>query len=351
MRSAATATAACVLIPAHDPGQGLTAYVARLAEAGLSPILVVDDGSPATAAPVFDELRRHPDCIVVRHAVRLGRGGAIRTGLNRLLLEFPDAAGVVIANQGGEYDPADLRKVAGALRSDSGAVVAGYRAPSALPWHTRLLRGASRSVLHLFTGQRVADPHCALRGIPMSAIPELLRLDGEGDHYELNLFVRARDLKLKITEVPLDSRAAERTGSPFAESMQTSVVFARFAFTSLLTSCIDQIIFWIAWTVLGTIGPSIAIARIASSVVNLALNRDFVFKSNARLPGIVLRYYTGMLVSGCAAYILIRAIREVSPVPVIAAKLAAETLLFLFSFVMSKYLIFIRRDEPQRDAG
>ena len=66
-----------VLIPAYEPGRGLSGLVRRLSEAGL-PVVVVNDGSSAAAEPVFQELE---GAVVLRHKKNRGKGRALKTGI------------------------------------------------------------------------------------------------------------------------------------------------------------------------------------------------------------------------------------------------------------------------------
>jgi len=78
-----------ILIPAYCPGPGLIALVQALVSP-VHPVVVVDDGSGPDYRPVFDAVSAQPGVTLLRHAVNLGKGAALKTGINHILCEFPD---------------------------------------------------------------------------------------------------------------------------------------------------------------------------------------------------------------------------------------------------------------------
>src|SRR5262249_16736655 len=88
-----------VLIPAYRPDCALPRLVEQLSADGYRAIVVVDDGSGPDYAALFAELDR---ATVLRHAVNLGKGAALKTGFNHILCDYPDAAGVVTADADGQ---------------------------------------------------------------------------------------------------------------------------------------------------------------------------------------------------------------------------------------------------------
>jgi len=54
---------------------------------------------------------------LVHHAVNLGKGAALKTGMNYALVHFPNCCGVVTADADGQHHPEDIVRVAQRLRS------------------------------------------------------------------------------------------------------------------------------------------------------------------------------------------------------------------------------------------
>src|SRR5688500_20298104 len=90
-RQRRTMTKPVIVIPAYQPGRGLRDLVEELAQTG-HPIVVVDDGSSESSSAVFSDISRNPLVAVIHHAVNLGKGAALRTGINFALSHYPDSA-------------------------------------------------------------------------------------------------------------------------------------------------------------------------------------------------------------------------------------------------------------------
>ena len=87
-----------VLIPAYKPSAALVALVRDLAGRGMNAIILVDDGSGPEFRAIFDQAAQFPGVHVLRHAVNLGKGAALKTGINHALCTFPDLIGIVTAD-------------------------------------------------------------------------------------------------------------------------------------------------------------------------------------------------------------------------------------------------------------
>src|SRR4029077_5003849 len=116
-----------VLIPAYRPSAGLIDLVRDLTARGIPAVLIVDDGSGPEFRGTFDRVADLPNVQVLRHAVNLGKGAALKTGIHHALGEFPELTGVVTADADGQHDPADIERVAAALMENPGTLVLGCR--------------------------------------------------------------------------------------------------------------------------------------------------------------------------------------------------------------------------------
>ena len=105
-----------VLIPAWNPAEDLCSFVAGLLGVGFSAVVVVDDGSDSSCRRVFDSLNGS-GVHVLRHAVNLGKGRALKTGFNFVLDSLPHLQGVVTADADGQHRVEDVVRVADALDS------------------------------------------------------------------------------------------------------------------------------------------------------------------------------------------------------------------------------------------
>jgi glycosyltransferase involved in cell wall biosynthesis len=93
-----------VLIPSFEPTDKLTILISDIRKLCGFPILIVDDGSGETFAPIFKKAEE-AGCTVLRHAKNTGKGEALKTGF-RYLLSLPINEGVVCADSDGQHRPA-----------------------------------------------------------------------------------------------------------------------------------------------------------------------------------------------------------------------------------------------------
>jgi putative flippase GtrA len=147
--------------------------------------------------------------------------------------------------------------------------------------------------------------------------------------------------------VPVEAAAPAPSAWALLTSMRLDLLFLRFGGASLATGGTDQLLFALALRLGASIATGIVIARLLSSVVNLYLNRRYVFRSKAGLAGTLVRYYACMAWNGAATYTLVLLARDRLHAPVIPAKVTVEILLFGVSFLLGRYVIFRQPNETR----
>ena len=68
---------------------------------------------------IFEQAAQFPGVQVLRHAVNLGKGAALKTGINHALCAFPGLIGIVTADADGQHHPEDIERVAASLLRES----------------------------------------------------------------------------------------------------------------------------------------------------------------------------------------------------------------------------------------
>ena len=114
-----------VLIPAYKPDERLISLTRELREQGLN-VMLVDDGGQEAYAAIFEQCRELGAHVAV-HAVNLGKGRALKTGINAALLAWPELEGIVTADADGQHTPRDIVRLIDALREHPNALVLGSR--------------------------------------------------------------------------------------------------------------------------------------------------------------------------------------------------------------------------------
>lgn len=223
-----------VLIPAYKPADALVQLVTALGALPLSAVVVVDDGSGHQFDGRFAAVSGRPRVSVLRHAVNLGKGAALKTGLNHILCEWPDVPGVVTADADGQHHPDDIRRVAEAVAARHGELVLGVRElGTGVPLRSRFGNGAMRLFFRIAAGHPVRDTQTGLRGIPMALVPELLRLRSSGYEFEMEMLLVSKQLPVPIREIEIRTIYLNDNASshfhPFFDSMRIYFALLRFS--------------------------------------------------------------------------------------------------------------------------
>ena len=342
-----------VVIPSRAPGPELLSLAEALRAYGFGALVVVDDGGGSEVAPLFASLATQPGTHVLRHAVNLGKGRALKTAFNYVLTELGSVQGIVTADADGQHTAADIAAVAAAISSSAAltqptVVVLGTRAfGPGVPLRSRLGNRLTRIIFRLVTGVQIADTQTGLRGLPLAVLPDLLRLEGERYEYEMSMLTHlcrdgSRPREVPISTIYIDGNRSSHF-DPIRDSMRIYFVLARFYVSSLIAAAIDFIGFSLAFAVTGNVLASVAFGRL-SSLLNFALNRRFVFNSRGRLPSSLLRYYILALAIGGLSYLLIRASVAWLHWNVFAAKIVVDVLLSLVSFAAQRTYVFRRAE-------
>lgn len=186
---------AFVVVPVYNEGArvgGLLQEVAR--EVPLDRVVVVDDGSqvPVDRALV-GEAR------LLRHAINLGKGMALRTGCEHALAQ--GATAVVLMDGDGQHEPRDLPRLLRAL--DDVDIAFGARD---LGWKVPWVRLFGNRVVNAWTntlfGLDLHDIWCGYRAFRAEVFP-VLAWNASDYAADVEMAVRAGRARLRYCEVPI----------------------------------------------------------------------------------------------------------------------------------------------------
>ena len=342
-----------VVIPAYVPAQSLPTLVNALTAQGHS-VVVVDDGSGPETATIFDAIACDPSAVVLRHAVNLGKGAALRTGINHVLAHFPDAVGVVTADADGQHLAKDILAVSTQLSREPDHLVLGVRTFSgAVPLRSRVGNLATRALVRTVIGRKIGDTQTGLRGIPVVLARELLRLTALGYEFELDMLVLSKHLAVPVREVPIATVYLDGNQSshfnPVRDSMKIYFVLFRFSLLSLATALLDNLVFAAAFLLGGPVAVSQAAARLVAMGFNYFTARRAVFLSREPHQQTLPRYALLVLANGFVSYVLLTFLHTRFHLDVVTSKVLAEGLLFCASFALQRDFVFTRKraEKPQ----
>ncbi len=340
-----------VVIPAYKPSTGLIDVVEAVGAAGAPAIIVVDDGSGPECADIFARIAQLPRVHLLRHAVNLGKGAALKTAFNYVLCHFP-GAGVVTADADGQHHPEDIARVAAALEAQPEALVLGSRSfGGEVPLRSRFGNVLTRSIMHGLLGRKLTDTQTGLRGIPAALMASMMRVEANGYEFELEMLIAAHQNEVPIFEQPI--RTIYEAGNPsshfnpITDSMKIYFVLLRFSSVAVLSALLDNVLFYIIWSRSGHLLAAQALARVVAVAFNYTMVRSSVFGSQQKHKAVLPKYLSLVLISGSVSYFAIRHLHDQFGVHTMVAKLSVETVLFFLNFAVQRLFIFKPRERAE----
>jgi len=339
-----------VVIPAFRPNQALVDLVRELVQSPLGRLIVVDDGSGERYRDVFEMCASLQRVEVLRHAANLGKGQALKSGMAYALGAGFNLSGVVTADADGQHRANDIVRVAQRLAESPGHLVLGTREFSShVPWRSRFGNILTRRLVRILVGHQLNDTQTGLRGIPATLIPHLVEIKSSGYEFELDMLIAAKHQGCPIIEETVTTiyEPGNPTShfNPLFDSMRIYFVLLRFGALSLLTAALDNIVFVLCYTLTGRIGLSQILGRTCAVIFNYGGARHAVFFSRQQHRTVLPKYLLLVAASGTLSYLLIRVLHSAFGAPVVAAKIIAESGLFIINFLVQRDFIFKRRPE------
>lgn len=194
-----------IIVPAYNEDSVLPRTVRDLLTTGHR-VVVIDDGSTDDTAQI-----RHFPIDYVRHAVNLGQGAALQTGMTYALMHGAVAA--VHFDADGQHDVTQIRKVLEPLEAGAADVVFGSRFlreedRANVPRIKRVFLRLGIIVSGTLSGMWLSDTHNGFRGLSRKAL-ECIQLRENGFAHATEILGQVRASKLRYTEVPVTVRYSD----------------------------------------------------------------------------------------------------------------------------------------------
>lgn len=345
-----------VVIPSLDPDSRLPEYVRTLQAEGIQTVIVINDGSDASCAPVYAELEKLPGVHLLRHEVNQGKGRALKDAFSWYLQQHLEDSciGVVTADSDGQHTAADVLRTAEVLRQHPDALVLGERAfDRDVPLRSRFGNTCTAVLFRLLYHAKVRDTQTGLRGIPNRLLPDMCGIEGDRYEYEMMMLVHAARNKIPMESLTIQTiYENNNAGSHFHTFRDSWRIyrlllgsFIRFGMSSLASALCDlglfQIFVWMLRPSLASyISVSTILARIGSSLLNFGLNRKLVFHSRENMGKTAVRYYLLAAVQMLASAGLVTALHGRLGWAESGIKIVVDSVLFLISYRIQKRFVF-----------
>lgn len=188
-----------IVMPAFNEG-GVIAETVASVGAWLPNVVVVDDGSSDDTRGRAKSAGAH----VVRHAINLGQGAALETGIRYAVLH--QAEQIVTFDADGQHLPGDIDVMLRTARDQRADVVLGSRflgQASNIPLSRRLLLRLATAYTRFTTGLALTDAHNGLRLFSRQAAEQMHLRQNRMAHAS-EMLGRLGSSGLRIVEAPVN---------------------------------------------------------------------------------------------------------------------------------------------------
>jgi glycosyltransferase involved in cell wall biosynthesis len=206
-----------VVVPAYNEGPVIASVISKLLKRNYS-VITVDDGSTDRTG----EFAVLAGARVLTHAVNLGQGAALQTGIEFALREGADY--IVTFDADGQHHAADIPSLVDALQRHEADFALGsrfLRASIGIPPSRRMLLKAAVCFTRMTTGLRVTDTHNGLRAMTRRGAGQIALRQNRMAHASEILEQISRS-GLRYVEVPVTieyNRYSMAKGQRLADSL------------------------------------------------------------------------------------------------------------------------------------
>ena len=296
-----------VILPSLDPDEKLMAVIDGLILQGFEDIILINDGSKPENLHYFEEAARNSQITLLHHSINLGKGAALKTGINWFLEHRKERAGVVTVDGDNQHAPEDIK--ACSLRMlETGKTVLGCRDFSLphVPPRSKAGNRITSWVFKTFVGMTLSDTQTGLRAFPTGVLPQLAQVAGDRFEYETNVLLEMKKSSLPFEEVPIRTVYIEENKSSHFRAVQDSwriyklilAHFFRYTASSLATSVLEEGMYiglnYLLHSSLSGFALTAAttgIARFLSCLVNFYMNQRLVFHAKGNTWKALGKYF------------------------------------------------------------
>ena len=349
-----------LVIPSLDPDEHLPATVGAAIEAGVSDIILVDDGSRPECRHYFTELVQRPEVTLLTHEINQGKGAALKTAFAWFLANRTDRTGVVTADSDGQHMVADILACGKEMDKEEPAVILGCRdfSQQNVPPRSRIGNRLTSLAFRLLFDMNISDTQTGLRAIPAQYIEPLMAAKGSRYEFETNMLLLMDSLNIPSREITVQTVYTEQNQCshfrPIRDSLRIFGLITKYTASSLFSSGLDILLFFLFGLLLfpGSgrldILLNTVLARVLSATANFCMNRSLVFESRSETSRTFPRYICLavpiMLASWFFVYLISSVLSVQSALLRTIIKAPVDTVLFLISFRLQRQWVF--GDEP-----
>jgi hypothetical protein len=338
------------VIPAYNPDKQLLEVIKNIQKVSKNKIFIINDGSKDESQHIFATLKEDEtfkDIILIEHAVNLGKGAALKTIFNYILINFPQIEGVVTLDSDGQHAINDCLNILKVLEGSPNAFILGYRTFSKdIPLKSYIGNNISKFIYKLILGKNFKDTQTGLRGLSKSFMKQCLLIKSNRFEFETEQLAIAVNYNIEIREIPIKTIYIENNKAssfrPLIDSFKIYFILFRYGLSSIITAIVDFIIFTIALSFGSSILTANMLARTVSIGVQFTLLDKFVFYTKAKILNFIFFAIYVYLMGFISSITQVSAIEHLD-ISIITAKIIVEGILFFINFAFLRLYIFTKK--------
>lgn len=351
-----------VIIPAYEPPQEFIAYAKQVADFA-ERLVVVNDGSGQDFDEIFKAIEAIENAKYITYAENHGKGYALKQAFRYCAENYDDDYICVTADCDGHHAIEDIESVACAAFNHSNALILGSRdfdTPN-VPKKSRMGNTNIRIMFRLLYGLDLSDTQTGLRGFSVNLAKRFISVHGDRFEFETDMLIYSQKNKIPILELPIKTIYPDNPEDHVThfkvirDSLKIVGATLRnlnwYLLSSALSGILDITVFFVLSSII--LGAKSAVntliatvsARVASSVLNFALNKKCVFNSKSKRS--IYRYYVLWFCQLGASYGLIFLFGNVIGLPMTPMKIAIDLVLAFFSYQIQQHWVFKNKKENQ----
>ena len=333
---------AVVLIPAYNPNIYIMNEFLGKLKASFQNIVIVNDGSSSQYSLFFAKLStEYP---TINHYKNLGKGRALKTGINYILNNYPNIKAIITADCDGQHTVKDIKKCYHKWQKSKSSLILGCRdfTNEKVPLKSRYGNKITKDIFMLFTGLKISDTQTGLRVIPKEVSSIILDVKGERYEYETNVLLETKKLDIPIVEEKISTiyidNNKESHFNPIKDSIEIYKLFIKYIISSLSSFALDIILFTIFIKLTNKIITSSIISRIISSIYNYLINKNLIFKKNNDKT--LLKYYTLVIIQLTISATITKLLNNCITLNIVIIKIIVDIFIFIINFIIQREIIF-----------
>lgn len=349
-----------VLISATNPSNELIDYIRDLSLNDIDAI-VVNDGSESSYEELFNKIADEGH-VVLKHAKKMGSGRSLKTAINYMLnLEnLPPYIGIAVTTSDAINGVDSVVRLEKELATNSELILLARQNVNYdnVSKPGKVFNRFTSFMTGWIYSKRIVDNFTKLRAYPIGLIEGILETRGEDEELEARFLANAMNEGVVVKEVRIDNNYhsennnAKQILAKFRVLKELVRPFAKYTSASLMTALVELTLFKMFITLFTFFGLetgmslifiSVLLAKAASSMVNIVLNRNYKYKGSGRKKDTLYKHLFVNFVKVTLSSYLIYNIMNRFGYDVVNAKIIVDIILFIVFYKIVYHWVFSKK--------